>query len=151
MLAVGTITYACMLLLLRGFGKRALAKMNAYDFITTIALGSSLSSTILSSDVTIGKALAAFILLLGLQRLVAVLSVRSRSMQMALNNEPTLLSRNGELLRAALHQEFLTEADLNAAVRAKGFDALSATSAIILETDGSISVIASPPPASVSS
>lgn len=144
-LVVGTIAYLCLLLLLRSFGKRALAKMNAYDFITTIALGSALASAILSKDVTIVKALTAFTLLLGLQRLVAVASMRSAGLRKLLNNEPALLSRHGELLLDGLRRENITAADVEAAVRSAGLCDIGKTSAVILETDGSMSVIPAAP------
>ena len=141
-LVVGVVAYGALLLLLRGFGKRALAKMNAYDFITTVALGSALASAVLSKDVTSSQAFTAFFLLLGLQRLVALLSVRSDRLRRALNNEPALLVRNGELLRDAMRRENLTEADIRSAVRSKGLAEIAGASAVILETDGSMSVIA---------
>ena len=63
---VGTLAYIAVVLLLRGVGKRALTKMRAYDFVVTVALGSSLATALLSSQVKIDKAVIGIALLLGL-------------------------------------------------------------------------------------
>jgi len=56
---------------LRISGKRTLSKMNACDFIVTVALGSTLATVLLSKDVALAEGLLAFILLIGLQFMVA--------------------------------------------------------------------------------
>jgi uncharacterized membrane protein YcaP (DUF421 family) len=141
MLVVGTLAYVAVLILLRGFGKRALAKMSAYDFVTTVALGSALASAVLSRDVTIDKAVLAFALLLSLQRIAAWLSIRWDRMRVLINNEPTLLVRDGALLPGAMNREKVSRSDIEAAVRSSGQCDLAKVSAVILETDGSMSVV----------
>jgi uncharacterized membrane protein YcaP (DUF421 family) len=141
MLVVGTLAYAALLILLRSFGKRALAKMSAYDFVTTVALGSALASAVLSKDATIDKVVIAFALLLSLQRLAAWLSIRWERMRVLINNEPTLLVRDGALLPRAMNRERVSHSDIEAAVRSSGQCDLAQVSAVILETDGSMSVV----------
>ena len=48
---VGTLAYGALILLLRISGKRTLAKMNAFDLVVTVALGSTLATVLLSSEV----------------------------------------------------------------------------------------------------
>lgn len=55
-LVVGTMAYFAVVPLLRRTGKRALTKMRAYDFVITVALGSSLATALLSSQVKLDKA-----------------------------------------------------------------------------------------------
>lgn len=138
---VGTTGYIVLLMLLRVIGQRALAKMNAFDFVTTVALGSALASATLSKDVTIDKAAVAFCLLLGLQRLVAWGSSRWPWFRHLTHNEPVLLARDGQMLWSALRKAHLTETDIAAALRAKGHTSIDETAAVILETDGGFSVI----------
>ncbi len=40
---VGLCAYACLIIVLRVTGKRALSKMNAFDLVVTVALGSTLA------------------------------------------------------------------------------------------------------------
>jgi uncharacterized membrane protein YcaP (DUF421 family) len=49
----GIVAYTSLILLLRISGKRTLAKMNAFDLIVTVALGSVLATVILSKDVAL--------------------------------------------------------------------------------------------------
>ncbi len=44
----GVGAYLAIILILRVSGKRTLAKMNAFDFIVTVALGSILATTLTS-------------------------------------------------------------------------------------------------------
>ena len=54
-LVVGTLAYAALVLLLRVTGKRTLSKMNAFDLIVTVALGSTLATVLLSKDVALAE------------------------------------------------------------------------------------------------
>ena len=65
-LAVGTCAYAALVLLLRCSGKRTLSKMNAFDLVVTVALGSTLATVLLSK----GVALAEGVLRCGVTRVV---------------------------------------------------------------------------------
>ena len=88
---VGVLAYAALVLLLRVSGKRTLAKLNAFDLIVTVALGSTLATVLLSKSVALVEGLVAFGLLAGLQYLVAWLSVRFAALQRLVKSEPTLL------------------------------------------------------------
>jgi uncharacterized membrane protein YcaP (DUF421 family) len=50
-LLMTSLSYVTMVILLRISGKRTLAKMNAFDFVVTIALGSSLATVALNKSV----------------------------------------------------------------------------------------------------
>jgi uncharacterized membrane protein YcaP (DUF421 family) len=76
-IVVGVLAYAALVLLLRVSGKRTLSKMNAFDLIVTVALGSTLATVLLSKDVSLAEGALAFALLIGLQFTVTWLSVRS--------------------------------------------------------------------------
>jgi uncharacterized membrane protein YcaP (DUF421 family) len=47
---VGVISYVALILLLRASGKRTLSRMNAYDMVITMALGSILAKVLLTAD-----------------------------------------------------------------------------------------------------
>lgn len=51
-LAVGASAYVSLVLVLRFSGKRTLAELNAFDLVVTVALGSTLATILLSSDVS---------------------------------------------------------------------------------------------------
>ncbi len=140
-IVVGICAYAYLVLLLRVSGKRTLAKLNAFDFLVTVALGSTLSSVLVSSGVALVEGIVALTLLAALQYAVAWVSVRNERFQRLVRSEPCLLYRQG-FLRAAMRRERVTEGDLLEATRRQGHAGLEQVDAIVLETDGSFSVLA---------
>lgn len=59
-------------------------------------------------------------------------------------SEPTLLLYRGQILGAALRRQRVTEAEVLAAVRAQGKADLAEIEAVVLETDGSFTVVTTP-------
>ena len=142
-LLVGTLAYVALVALLRVSGKRTLTKMNAFDLVVTVALGSTLATIVLSKDVALLEGIAAFALLIVLQFAVSWLSVRSQRVRQLVKSDPTLLFYRGQMLEAALRTQRVTEEEVRAAIRAQGKSQLAEVEAVILETDGSFSVLSS--------
>jgi uncharacterized membrane protein YcaP (DUF421 family) len=140
-LVVGTIAYAALVLLLRVSGKRTLAKLNAFDLIVTVALGSTLATVLLSESVALVEGLTAFALLAGLQYVVAWLSLRSPRFSDFVKSEPTLLLHHGRFLEGAMRAQRVTRAEVLSALRSAGAVEPGQVAAVVLETDGSLSVI----------
>lgn len=151
LLIVGVCAYIGLVGLLRVTGKRTLAKMNAFDLVVTVALGSILATTLLSSEVSLAEGLFAFALLCGLQYAVAVASIHSRRFQKLIKADPSLLFYRGQFVTATMRSERVTEEEVLSAVRSQGMADFGAVDAVVLETDGSFSVVAGgPSPAATS-
>lgn len=142
-LVSGLCAYAVLVLTLRIAGKRTLAKMNAFDLVVTVALGSTLASVITSSRLPLAEGLLALVLLIGLQVAVAFAASRSTRLDKVVKSEPRLLVRRGQLLSGAMKEERLTEGEILAAIRQHGLDSLDRADAVILESNGAFSVIES--------
>ena len=140
-LIVGVLGYAALLALLRVSGKRTLSKMNAFDFVVTIALGSTLASMLLSKSVALVDGVLALALLVLLQFVISWSSVRWRAVDRAVKAEPALLYYQGQLLHDMLMRERVSRVEVEAAVRQSGYGSLKQVAAVVLETDGSLSVI----------
>ncbi len=140
-LVVGVLAYVVVILFIRISGKRTLAKLNAFDLVVTVALGSTLASILLQKSIALTEGAVALGLLIGLQYLVTFLSVRSPGFAKMIRSQPTLLARNGEFCSDALLDQRLTEDEVLSAVRSQGLDRLEQAEAVILESDGSLSVI----------
>lgn len=140
---VAVLTYPALILLLRLSGKRTLAKMNAFDLVVTVALGSTLATILLSRDVALVEGLAALILLVALQLVATWLAVMSRTLRRLLKSEPTLLLRDGRLLPSAQRGQRVTDGEIHQAIRSQGIGDVSKVAAVVLETDGSFSVVPS--------
>ncbi len=140
---VGVLAYACLIVFLRISGKRTLSKMNAFDFVVTVALGSTLASILLSKDVSLAQGALALGLLIVMQFVVTWSSVRMRWVRRLVTGEPSLLLHRGVFLDGALRRTRVTKDEIRAAVRAAGLSGLEEAEAVVLETDGSFSVIRS--------
>ena len=146
-LTVGVCAYAAVIILLLVSGKRALSKWNAFDFVVTIALGSILASVVISKDITLTDGVFALALLIGLQFVITWLAVRFDWVKKLIKAEPTLLLDKGKFLPEAMRRERISEAEIRAAIRASGSAAVEVIEAVVLETDGSLSVVKKAPDA----
>lgn len=140
-LIIGVLAYATLVLFLRVSGKRTLSKMNAFDLIVTVALGSTLASLLTSKNVSLAQGCLALALLISFQFIITWSSVRISWLRSILTGEPTLLLHRGHILRQALKRERVTESEIAAAVRASGQSDIEKVYAVVLETDGTFSVI----------
>ncbi|MFC7550478.1 hypothetical protein [Plantactinospora sp. GCM10030261] len=102
LLVVAVLVYPALVVILRVSGKRTLSKLNAFDLVVTVALGSTLATILLSRDVSLAEGALALALLVGLQYLVAVLAVRWPPSQRLLKSQPTLQQPHRRTRRAAV-------------------------------------------------
>lgn len=139
--AIGILAYFGLIVFLRVTGKRTLSKMNAFDFIVTVALGSTLATILLSKDVTLVQGALALALLVSLQFVITWSSVRIRWIRQLVTGEPSLLLFHGEFLHESMRRERVTEDEIRSAVRSAGMAAIADVEAVVLETDGSFSIV----------
>jgi uncharacterized membrane protein YcaP (DUF421 family) len=144
-LVVGVLAYLALVVVLRSSGKRTLSKMNAFDLVVTVALGSTLATILLSRDTPLADGVVAFLVLAGMQRLITELSLRSEGVARLVKSEPRALVYRGLVLRDALHEERVLEEELQAAMRAQGLARYEDADLIVLETDGSFTAVRSVP------
>lgn len=140
-LVVGFLAYVSLVVFLRFSGKRTLSKMNAFDLVVTVALGSTLATVLLSKDVALAEGALAFALLIGLQFAVTWSSVRAPWVRRWVTGEPVILLYRGEFVPTAVRRARVAEDEVRAAVRSAGLASLHGAEAVVLETDGSFSVV----------
>jgi uncharacterized membrane protein YcaP (DUF421 family) len=141
LIAVGIPAYVALILLLRISGKRTLSKFNAFDLIVTVAFGSMLASALLNSDRALADVIGAFALLVLLQFVITWSSVRWSAVHALVKAKPQLLYHRGEFLHDALRRERITETEVLAAIRSQGNGSTSGVDSVVLETDGTFSVV----------
>lgn len=141
LLIVTPLAYAWLVAVLRVSGKRTLAQLNAFDFVVTVALGSTLATVALNRSVSWAEGAVALGLLAALQFVVAWSSVRVGWFRRAVTSQPTLLLQDGELLHSVLARERISVPSLQQAVRGAGLGGLELVAAVVLEPDGTLSVV----------
>lgn len=133
--------YVGLVVMLRASGKRTLTKLNVYDFVFVVALGSVLAATVLTPQITLAEGLVATAVLIAMQYLLSYLSVSSSKVDSYVNGEPTLVFHSGDFLWDAMKEERVSPEEITAAARRQGILSLDSIDSIVLETDGTFSVI----------
>ncbi|WP_143960537.1 DUF421 domain-containing protein [Litoribacter populi] len=135
------IAYISLITMLRASGKRTLSKMNAFDFVITVALGSTLANVSLNKDVALLDGVLALFILISLQFIITWLSVRVSFIKGLVTSTPSLILYKGRPLEKAMKHERVTIEEIRSKARDQGFASLANIDAIILETTGSITII----------
>lgn len=142
-LVVGALAYTALVLLLRVSGKRTLTQMSGFDFIITVALGATFGRMLTARDVPLAEAVTAFLLLMALQYAAGRMEIRSPRFARLVTAPPVLLFCHGEFLNHAMEREQFTQAELRSALRERGLGSFEKVSAIVLESNGQLTVIES--------
>ena len=137
----GILIYIFLIIALRITGKRSLSKLNIFDFIITIAIGSVFASVLTSKDVKLAQGTTAIIVLLGGQYIISKWAFKSDKFEQKIKSDPALLYYDDHFLYKTMKHERVTEREILQAVRSNDISSLDKVEAVILETQGSISVI----------
>lgn len=140
-LIVGAAAYVFLVVTLLLSGKRTLSQMNAFDFVVTVALGSTLATILLSADVSWTEGASALALLAALQLLVAWLSMKVTWFERTVTSRAVVIVSDGTLDRSAIAANRLTESQVMQAIRGGGYGDVALIGAVVLETNGKLSVI----------
>jgi uncharacterized membrane protein YcaP (DUF421 family) len=134
-------TYIGLVAALRLLGEQALAKMSAYNLIITVALGSIVAAIPLSKDVTLVDGAAVLAVYLGLQAVTRWATRRWPRAERMVKTRPQVVLWDGQLVHRHMQAAQVTEAEVRAAARMAGYASLPSLLAIVLENDGTWSVV----------
>lgn len=133
--------YLAMVILTRIAGLRSFSKISSFDFAVTVAIGSVLATTIVSSDPPLARAAIALVALYGIQMTVAWLRTRSDAVCRTVDNAPLLLMDGARILHENLARAKLTEADLRGKLREANVLDPAEIRAVVMESTGDVSVL----------
>lgn len=103
------LLYVGLFIIVRMLGKRTIATMNAFDLLVTVALGSTVATIVLSSEVTLAEGILSLAIPLLLQFGAIWISSRHEGMEHLLKDHPALLVLDGQLRSDMLVHEMITE------------------------------------------
>jgi len=132
--------YLAILVYARIAGLRSFAQISAFDFAMTVAIGSILASTAVTSSASLADGLIAMGTLFALQAVIA-LGRRRLALQPLVDNRPRLLVAHGEVLEEQMAAARMTRSDLANKLRGAGVHRLADVDAVVLETTGDVSVL----------
>lgn len=139
--SIGILTYIALIFMLRITGNRTLSQMNSFDFIVTIALGSTFSSGMMDKSIPLTDTLLAFVVLIGLQWAIIKLSVKYQAMDNLVKSDPVLLFYRGRFYKEKMHKTRVTQEEILASIRQDGLSSLDQVEAVVLETNGKLSAV----------
>jgi len=134
------IAFITLFLFVRISGKRTLAKLNAFDFVVSIALGSTLSDMMLATVPVVEGAVVLFLIIL-LQYTFAWLARSSATMEKIINTEPHVVFYDNHFLEKTMLREGITQEEIYAAIRSSGTDQIDDVKAVIMELNGTMTVV----------
>lgn len=138
---VGTLSYILLVILLRISGKRTLSQMSGFDFVITVAIGSTFGRLITAKEVVLAESAAAFLLLISLQLGFAYLDMRFGWFSRLAKSQPTLLFYKGSFLYDNIHKCRVNKNEILGVIREQGIESIEEVEAVVLETSGGWSVV----------
>ncbi|HET7677855.1 MAG TPA: YetF domain-containing protein [Candidatus Limnocylindrales bacterium] len=135
------VVYLFLLVVLRVAGKKEIGQLTLFEFIVILVIADAVQNSMVGSNQTIWGGLVAVVVLLALDKAFSGLQERFPAFSRFVEGEPTLLVRDGEVLRQSLRREGITVDELEQALRSHGLAELGQVRLAVLETDGTISVV----------
>src|SRR5690625_105909 len=143
LILITVCTYIALIILLRSAGKRTLEKMNAFDFVITIGIGSVFAIVMMDKTVSLMEGIVALALLIGLQFAITWSTVNIKALNGVVRSSPTLLLYDGEMIERNMKKERVTESEVLASLRKEGVHSISNVRAVVLESNGETSILMS--------
>jgi len=136
------IVYFFLVLILRVTGKREVGQMSILELIVILVISDAVQNSMVGENTSLWGGLVAVVTLFVADNLLKYASRRSERLRKTLEGEPRLLVRDGRILAKALAEEGVDVDEVRAAARGVGIARLDDVRLAVLETDGSISIIA---------
>ena len=135
------IVYLAIMIGLRLTGKRQLGQLNLFDFVLILTISNAVQNAMVGSDSSVTGGLMAAATLFLLNGVFSYFRQRSRRFRKALEGTPTLLVVHGKEIPEHMQKEGIDHDELVAALREHGVDRVSDARIVVLELDGTISVV----------
>ena len=140
---VGALAYAALLLFRQALGQADVGEAQCVRLRDNGRAGfHPFLGRARQNTVSLAEGVLAIALLILLQYGISSSTVRWQSAERIVTSRPVLVVHRGAFLAQAMRDERVTEADVRAAIRASGKGDVRSVLAVVLENDGSLSVIA---------
>lgn len=133
--------YVVTVAMMRSTGARALASFNIFDLIVTVALGSLIASIVLSENVSVIDGAVGIAVLVLAKYGTALAARRFDWVRAMVKAEPRALLVDGEMLHDVLAETQISDGELRMAIRSAGYADMEEVGAVILEPNGTLSVL----------
>ena len=138
------ILYLVLILVIRLMGKRQIGQMEPSEFVVTMLIANLASIPMQDSAVPLYTGVLPILTVLGLELVLATLSMKSVGFRKLLCGKPVILIENGNILQSNLRKTRITLDELTGHLREKDVLDPRAVQYAILETNGNLSVFPYP-------
>ena len=138
------LLYGLLIFAVRLMGKRQVAEMEPAEFVVTMLLANLAAVPMQDNGLPLLSGVAPIFTVLGLELILAVLSMKLLPVRRMLNGVPTLLIRDGRIDQRALAASRVSLDELEQKLREKNVFDYAGVAYAILETDGELTVMQTP-------
>ena len=138
------VLYLVLILVIRLMGKRQIGQMEPSEFVVTMLVANLASIPMQDSAVPLYTGVFPILTVLGLELVLAALSLKSIGLRKLLCGKPVILIENGNILQGNLRKTRITLDELTGHLREKDVLDIRAVQYAILETNGNLSVFPYP-------
>ena len=136
--------YLVLIVVIRLMGKRQIGQMEPSEFVVTMFVANLASILMEDASLPLYAGLVPIFTVLGLELVLAGLSMRSIKIRKLLCGKPVILIENGKIIQANLRKTRVTLDELTGHLREKDVLDLQSVQYAILETNGNLSVFPFP-------
>lgn len=137
----GFIIYTFLIVILRATGKRQIGQMSPFDLVLLLVLSNAVQNSMNGGDNSVTGGIILSITLVTANWITGKITFSSKKAERLIEGIPQILVHDGKVYEQALSDAQLTRHELMSAIRSEGYTDLNEIRAVILENDGSISVI----------
>ena len=137
----GIIIYIFLIVILRVTGKRQIGQMSPFDLVLLLVLSNAVQNSMNGGDNSVAAGMILSVTLVTVNWLTGQITFFSKKAERLIEGVPQVLIHDGKVYEKALEAAQLTRHELMSSIRGEGYSDLTEIRAVILENDGSISVI----------
>ena len=138
------ILYLILIVTVRLLGKRQIGQMEPSEFVVTMLVANLAAIPMQDSALPLFSGVVPILTVLGLELVLAALSLKSIALRRLLCGKPVILIENGNILQQNLRKTRITLDELTGHLREKDVLDLKSVQYAILETSGNLSVFPFP-------
>ena len=138
------ILYALLILTIRLMGKRQIGQKEPTEFVVTMLVANLASIPMQDSGIPLFSGVVPILTVLGMELILAALSLRSIKLRQLLCGKPVILIENGRILQENLRKTRINLDELSGHLREKDVLDIRSVQFAILETNGNLSVFPYP-------
>lgn len=135
------IAFITLLILTRFMGRKEISQLTFFNFVSAIAIGTLGASLAVDNSMSITNGLIALIAWSAFTIIIGLLDIKSPKIRFAIEGEPRILIKKGQIMEHELRRVRLDVDALEALLRKKNVFSVSDVDYAIFETDGSLSVM----------